>query len=308
MKNKQRLLFSLILLVVIFCLLFSFSQSLLIKRDAKLDLRTLATRVALDLEMLPIADPLFNYSGDKKRTAKYILEINDKLQLNKSRITVLDIVSVGSTNKAPRENAYLLKSAHKNVALLYDINTQHSWISYIVPVTFAIMAWVLFIRAFILNRQHSKEQPISTELNKPKLVVNLHTKCIHLSNNQSQQTQLANKPLCFYIALVEFCDKNADVVLNPNKEAPEALLIIANRYFERLTVLGHTVRKKPNFSSSLEKTLSEIRAALDEALVDNPDLKAKYYPPKAYGEGSRSKLHSYGLSEISFDDVQVIGK
>ena len=59
---------------------------------------------------------------------------------------------------------------------------------------------------------------------------------------------------------------------------------------------------------ALEKTLSEIRAALDEILRQSPDLKAKLYPPKAHGEGSRSKLHSYGLKNLAESDYEIRGK
>ncbi|KKK93350.1 hypothetical protein LCGC14_2693760 [marine sediment metagenome] len=86
------------------------------------------------------------------------------------------------------------------------------------------------------------------------------------------------------------------------------MLELANKYFYRLVELGHTVRKRPNFNNSLEKTLSEIRAALDEVLSEYPEEKELYYPPKAYGEGSRSRLHSYGLVNIRKGNIEIIGK
>ena len=119
---------------------------------------------------------------------------------------------------------------------------------------------------------------------------------------------LANKPLCFYTALIEFCIAHPDILLNQNKELPSELITLANKYFLRLTELGHTIRKRPNFSNSLEKTLSEIRAALDEIFVDDVELKALLFPPKAHGEGSRSKLHHYGLKLQNMELVEIIGK
>ena len=111
------------------------------------------------------------------------------------------------------------------------------------------------------------------------------------------------------MALVEFCIENPDVVLNQNKDVPEELLTLANKYFYRLVELGHTVRKRPNFTNSLEKkTLSEIRAALDDVWQDQPEVKDVYYPPKAHGEGSRSRLHHYGLKNITLENIEVIGK
>jgi hypothetical protein len=89
---------------------------------------------------------------------------------------------------------------------------------------------------------------------------------------------------------------------------PEELQELANKYFYRLVELGHTIRKRPNFNNSLEKTLSEIRAALDDVLNDCPELKELYYPPKAFGEGSRSRMHSYGLVNVSQGNIEIIGK
>ena len=97
-------------------------------------------------------------------------------------------------------------------------------------------------------------------------------------------------------------------MLNQNKDVPEELLTLANKYFYRLVELGHTIRKRPNFTNSLEKTLSEIRAALDEVWQEQPEIKETYYPPKAHGEGSRSRLHHYGLKAIEIADIEVIGK
>ncbi|XQF91352.1 hypothetical protein ACOBV8_20375 (plasmid) [Pseudoalteromonas espejiana] len=60
---------------------------------------------------------------------------------------------------------------------------------------------------------------------------------------------LANKPLCFYLALIEYCKDNSDVVLNQNKYVPDELIELA-QVFYRLIELGHTIRKRPNFNSS----------------------------------------------------------
>lgn len=139
-------------------------------------------------------------------------------------------------------------------------------------------------------------------------MIDLQDKVLAINDNAEIKAGLANKPLFFYLALIEFCVENPDVTLNQNKDVPGELIELANKYFYRLTQLGHTIRKRPNFTNSLEKTLSEIRAALDEVLIEHSQLKEKYYPPKAHGEGSRSRLHSYGLSNIKADDIEVIGK
>ena len=118
---------------------------------------------------------------------------------------------------------------------------------------------------------------------------------------------LQNKPLCFYTALVKYCTENPEHPLPPHKDVPIELIALANKAFARLIELGHTKRKRPDFNANLDKTLSEIRASLDEVFALYPEEKERYYPPRAQGEGSRSKQHSYALTHLSPDDVEIIG-
>ncbi|CAM4191907.1 hypothetical protein [Pseudoalteromonas byunsanensis] len=307
-KPNFHILVSLLLFVFIFVCMFSASQHTVIKHNSQLDVSKLATRIALDLDMLPIADPLFNYSGNEKKIAQYIASINEQLAASNSRVRLTSLTSSSNIEQTSKGNVYSLNSAHRQVGFVYEVNTHISWLNYLLPIMMALSVWGVYLWAFVFNRKHTKETSLVQEVEVPNLVIDLNTKYVSLSTDDQVQIQLANKPLCFYIALVEYCIANPDVLLNPNKDVPDELIAIANKYFERLTTLGHTVRKKPNFSNSLEKTLSEIRAALDELFSEFPELKAKYYPPKAYGEGSRSKLHSYGLIHIELEDIQVIGK
>ena len=118
---------------------------------------------------------------------------------------------------------------------------------------------------------------------------------------------LQNKPLCFYTALVKYCIDNPNESLPPHKDVPHELMALANKCFGRLIELGHTKRKRPDFNANLDKTLSEIRAALDEVFTGYIDEKETYYPPRAQGEGSRSKQHSFALPSIKEDDIEIIG-
>ena len=88
---------------------------------------------------------------------------------------------------------------------------------------------------------------------------------------------------------------------------PTELLALANKSFGRLIELGHTKRKRPDFNANLDKTLSEVRAALDEVFVRYSKEKETYYPPRAQGEGSRSKQHSYALPSIREEDIEIVG-
>ena len=99
-------------------------------------------------------------------------------------------------------------------------------------------------------------------------ILNVHAKDKTLSNRVDDKVvALQNKPLCFYTALVKFCIEYPNQPLPPHKDVPHELMILANKSFGRLIELGHTKRKRPDFNANLDKTLSEIRAALDEVFA-----------------------------------------
>ena len=137
------------------------------------------------------------------------------------------------------------------------------------------------------------------------LTLDLTNKALALGN---KQVPLANKPLCFYAALLNYCQQHPEVRLCQHYQLPDALLELADKYFLRLVELGHTIRKRPDFNANLEKMLSEIRAALDELLSEYPDLKPLYSPPKATGEGSRSRMHNFALTHLQPQRWDITGK
>ncbi|MCG7534025.1 hypothetical protein [Pseudoalteromonas sp. OOF1S-7] len=305
--NRKTGMLALLVYSVIFSLIFIIAHEHAIRYTIEQDLNSIKLRVALDKNRLPIADPLLNYAGDATRVKAYIDALNENLQKKTSRIRILSI----STGKGGAPEGQLLLSGPDGItAIDYRANTSHNQWLYIIPLLIALLN-LAFYKSVSKKREQAKRHTATTMTTKPQpqhLVVDLYSKTLCLSGDKTCQVQLANKPLCFYLALLEFCLQNPDVSLNQNKDVPDDLLDIADKYFHRLIALGHTIRKRPNFSNSLEKTLSEIRAALDELLTHHPDLKIKLYPPKAHGEGSRSKLHSYGLKALCLDDVEIIGK
>lgn len=140
-----------------------------------------------------------------------------------------------------------------------------------------------------------------------ELILDLENKCLRFGTT-NVSTFLANKPLCFYAALLTYCQRYPGARLCQHAPLPEELLALANQYFLRLVALGHTIRKRPDFDMNLEKMLSEIRAALDELLLDHPHHKTFFYPPKALGEGSRSKVHNFALLHIAEAHWTIKGK
>ncbi|MEM5551552.1 hypothetical protein WNY63_12505 [Pseudoalteromonas neustonica] len=274
-------------------------------------------RIALDLPRLDLSNTFLKHSGNNEAIKHYIKRLNLQLAPHRVRViaigdTAIDSVS-NTTNSIQR--LHYLQTSDQRVSVTFSINNLWwAWRDVVVILILLTCALLLGYWAELIQYTHRQRlSPKKQELQKAlpefvKVTIDLNNKTLGNTENQILAVSLANKPLCFYLALIEFCIDNPDVTLNQNKDVPVELLELANKYFYRLIELGHTIRKRPNFTNSLEKTLSEIRAALDEILSEYPELKDKYYPPKAHGEGSRSRLHSYGLVNIKADDIVVIGK
>ncbi|KZN39083.1 hypothetical protein N474_10010 [Pseudoalteromonas luteoviolacea CPMOR-2] len=303
---KQVSVFTLFLILFLF--IFNQSSKYTINDNILRDIQSVKLRVAIDRARLSLEDPNLNYSGNEEALNEYMFSLNDFLKQKHSRVSLSE-VSSKALYAQENEIVEVLSGTTYETYLRFKINDDHKLPLYIVPFIFAVLNFAV-LRS--ISRRRFKAQivksagPVVDE--KPILQIDLYSKSLHLSGDKERKVQLANKPLCFYLALIEFCESNPESPLNQNKELPEELLELADKYFHRLISLGHTIRKRPNFSNSLEKTLSEIRAALDELLSNAPELKSKYYPPKAHGEGSRSKLHSYALTSVKSEDVEIIGR
>ncbi|MEL0641800.1 hypothetical protein V6260_14405 [Pseudoalteromonas aliena] len=272
-------------------------------------------QIALDLPLLDLSNELLKHSGNKDAVNSYISKLN--AYINSSRLKVIAITPTNELTLPLKadEFSHSLNSNSGPVAVVFSIkkiylDTKSITLHFVLLLISVLMS---FWGKYVLTK-HSNVQRIGThetqivEVLPLVLIIDLNNKTLSNNFNTDQKTCLANKPLCFYLALVEYCTNNDDVALRHNKDVPEELLELANKYFYRLIELGHTVRKRPNFNNSLEKTLSEIRAALDEVLSEYPEEKELYYPPKAYGEGSRSRLHSYGLANIKKGNIEIRGK
>ncbi|MEI5637505.1 MULTISPECIES: hypothetical protein [unclassified Pseudoalteromonas] len=304
-KVQQGVFFT--LLLTCFLSVFYLAQSSNIDKAIAQTEQSISLRVAIDLRRLAIADPLFNYAGNEAQLNTYIIALNDELTKQGSRLTVNNISATKSANS--KEQQLRLSGPYKDYYITVTADRQLALSTFIFPLVLALLVFFAYRwfdrKTYVAAKRAQKSAATAPEF---QLVVDLFNKVVTNNHDKSRQVQLANKPLCFYLAIVEFCEHHPEVVLNQNKDMPEELIEIANKYFYRLIELGHTIRKRPDFTNSLEKTLSEIRAALDEVLAPFPEQKARYYPPKAHGEGSRSKLHSYGLNNVKKSDIEIIGK
>ncbi|SFB99974.1 hypothetical protein [Pseudoalteromonas denitrificans] len=311
MGQNIKLTITFILFWLVFQITYAIGMFVNQNRNINTFINSIETRIALDLPRLSLPDQVFNSVGDQSAVLTYIAQFNAQLETQNSPVKVLAIkgFKIGSLKQNfTRINKALLapgqtieiELAVNNLAILQYLH--------IAPLLFAFAFLYLCLSHINHWRDDNADLLFDEEQDKtPILIIDLKSKVI--INSQTQVSiPLANKPLCFFIALTEFCILDKETVLNQNKDLPLELTDLANKYFLRLIELGHTIRKRPNFTNSLEKTLSEIRAALDEVFIDYPEVKAIYYPPKASGEGSRSKLHHYGLAMIESQHIELIGK
>lgn len=307
--------------ISIFCSVFSIllavffmANTVQTQHQEKLAQLQILNRIALDLPHINLANAFLSHSGSEDDIKQYINQLNQQLKLsNLVEVVAIDGISIKAVDERMATNTLVTPS--REITVVFSQAHQYSTAFFIVVVLMGALASA-FIIALIrmrdikinslsaLNKDNQEQAENIVSIVK----IDLNNKTLGLNTNHELAVALANKPLCFYLALIEFCVEHPTITLNQNKGVPDELIELANKYFYRLTQLGHTIRKRPNFTNSLEKTLSEIRAALDELLIDHPELKDIYYPPKAHGEGSRSRLHSYGLSNISVSDIEVIGK
>jgi hypothetical protein len=266
-------------------------------------------RIAKDLSRLPLPDPSKSSAGNLLAIENYIAKLNQQIENLSLEPKLLAIQSDKFNFESSRQ---IIKKSfqtpNKKITFVYSVKKASLWDYFSLAALLAALGFYFLIEYRYKLKSHKQKVTIEQDNEeRARLVIDLEKKL--LINSRTHATvPLANKPLCFFTALIEYCVLHPDVLLNQNKDLPEELVSLSNKYFYRLTELGHTIRKRPNFSNSLEKTLSEIRAALDEILLDDLQLKEMFFPPKAHGEGSRSKLHHYGLKEIDTELIEVIGK
>jgi len=305
-----------IFLFLVFSSVFYVSTMQKQQQVNKLQIIQIEKRIALDLPLLDLSNELLKHSGNKAALLNYIQILNTFI--DRTGIEVVAITPQHEFDASLKTSTEFIRELNSNNGVVFIVlSLRQPYFTRDVVAIYGILFILSILLAYLIKlayiNKNDDKQVIHAESNttesKPlTLIIDLKSKTLSSSVSLDHQVALANKPLCFYLALVEFCTNNPEVKLNHNKNVPEELLELANKYFYRLVELGHTIRKRPNFNNSLEKTLSEIRAALDDVLNDCPEQKELYYPPKAFGEGSRSRMHSYGLVNVSQGNIEIIGK
>ncbi|WP_252736346.1 hypothetical protein [Aestuariibacter sp. A3R04] len=269
-------------------------------------------RISLDSAYLDVGNQALNTPVNDGAVYRYLGKINGYLKDQQYPMFISSIQNVRVQSDTHRgwttETVLVLSTAEQQIKVAVAMAPVTTALHlHPLPILFALLlAPVAFQRRPGTKRKRARNKDVVAPP-KPKLVIDMNAKSIG-NGISSQFVQMQNKPFCFYIALVRYCIDNPQATLPQNKDAPQELINIANRVFLRLIELGHTKRKRPDFNANLDKTLSEIRAALDESFMAYPQDKEKYYPPRAQGEGSRSKQHSYALPPLSEEDLTIIGK
>lgn len=310
-KSKRRIGLSWFLLFVALQLVALVGQYLSQQNAVHQALDQVERRVSLDSAFLDVGNTTLNTPVNQYAVTRYLNNINQTLTQKDYPVRVYRIQDV--TTEPP-----LAATFTNSVITVFDNAEQRIEVEMRVAsatsgLTFSWLALViaLAIAPFFIVSSKPRTRTVLADSEQvaqplPQLIINLEQKTIGNGVDDKAIT-LQNKPLCFYTALVKFCIDNPTVPLSPHKDVPHELIALANKSFGRLIELGHTKRKRPDFNANLDKTLSEIRAALDEVFTSFPEEKEIYCPPRAQGEGSRSKQHSYALAKINHEDVIIIG-
>ncbi len=273
-------------------------------------LDSIERRVSLDQAYIDIGNIALGTPVNQTAVERYINRTNDTLTQLDSPARIRQLQNIGADAVGPAfadPHQLTLLTSEQTLTIDALAKPLSAYLSVSTP-AFALFLGLIPLRIYTYRRrrQRARHQADLDMPVEPALVINLNHKTLGNGVDDTQVT-LQNKPLCFYTALVQYCIENPGAPLQHHQQVPDALLEKANRAFTRLIELGHTKRKRPDFNANLDKTLSEIRAALDEVFFAYNEHKELYYPPRAQGEGSRSRQHSYALPAIDQQDVEIIG-
>lgn len=298
-----------VVLVTTFQATALFAQYLSHKSTIHNALDKVERRISLDSAFLDVGNETLKTPVNQFAIYRYLNRLNTSLKEEGYPILVSNIQGIFLSPDQLSDYPVVVTSTLSNAEQTITVEMRSKTIE-----SFFAFSWVALIAAlavtpfFAVTNQRKLRKKVIEEIlpPTPKLIINLQEKTISNGVDDKVVT-LQNKPLCFYTALVKYCIDNPNESLPPHKDVPSELMALANKCFGRLIELGHTKRKRPDFNANLDKTLSEIRAALDEVFCSFNDEKETYYPPRAQGEGSRSKQHSYALPHITIEDIEIIG-
>ncbi|MCW8092626.1 hypothetical protein [Alteromonas sp. ASW11-130] len=265
-------------------------------------------RILLDSFYLDVGNDALSTSVNEQDLRSYIHSLNADLREQRLPVRVLSIQDVHNTYDFNADYSHpIIKSftsSEQHVTIHLANLPLLTYLHFNLP---SLVVSIFLGLALYRTKRSEKSTSPSKRAPKPLtpiLIVNLEEKTL-INNIDNKVVNLQNKPFCFYAALLQYCINHPNSTLSHQQDIPNELSALCNRVFSRLIELGHTKRKRPDFNANLDKTLSEIRSALDELYIGQPTLKEKYYPPRAQGEGSRSKQHSFALRNLKASDIEI---
>ena len=308
-KSKPFIALNLVVLIALLQCIALTAQLLSYQASIHRALDKVERRISLDSAFLDVGNNTLNTPVNQFAIFRYLGRLNATLKDEGYPVLVREIQGVVTTKEDFSQYPKLVTTSFKNAEQEITVEMRGKSLLSALSFSWAALALSMLLTPFFaVSNRTKKRRAIVEEIipPTPKLVINLKEKTISNGIDDKAVT-LQNKPLCFYTALVKYCIEHPGEPLPPHKDVPTELLALANKSFGRLIELGHTKRKRPDFNANLDKTLSEVRAALDEVFVRYSKEKETYYPPRAQGEGSRSKQHSYALPSIREEDIEIIG-
>ena len=301
---------ALLILYIVFQGTYSIGSYYQYDSDVEQFIASVEKRVSLDLAKLRLANAKYNTVVHGPSVRDYLKALNQQLSEMQAPIRLMGLQDIHIEPYANLDvYESLLSTSDQNIQLKIGM-LSWPYLTTMTPYGMLLALLIVMLARKLLHRSSRQTMQGASEeqvVHQVKLIVNLHSKT--LSNGlKDSAVKIPNKPFCFYIALLDYCINQKAPSLNHSNNVPEELLLAANKYFFRLIELGHTKRKRPDFSTNLDKTLSEIRAALDVVFLHHEEDKKLFYPPKAQGEGSRSKLHNYALAYLNATEIEFIGR
>lgn len=268
-------------------------------------------RISLDSAYLDVGNKTLNTPVNEAAVSAYLHKLNRQLDTQTYPLRISQMQTVASPESIPAhfQPAATLTMQSAEQTLSVHIASVPWWQAWSLSHVSLLLG--LGVAPLVARIQYKKKQRLAAlqpqvDTRIPHLVIDLTSKTLGNGVNDTRVT-MHNKPFCFYVALVRYCIEHPDCQLMHHTDVPAGLISQANQVFGRLIELGHTKRKRPDFNANLDKTLSEIRSALEEVFAEFAAQKEKYYPPRAQGEGSRSKQHSFALPHLCMQDIEIIG-
>lgn len=207
-------------------------------------------------------------------------------------------------------------SSDSNSILLWHSALTHNRISVSVtsytPSIMAMTIAILSAMCFFLWCRLGPKLPMSSAFSQKPLQNTREVLVIDLASRQlkfrksENSIVLPNKPFCMYLALLQFCSENRNAYMSTRDTLPQRYLSYCNRNLSNLMENGHSRRRPLDFEAGKDKSLSEIRSAIEALCDDEQQLLQRFLPPKAMGQGSRKVNSNFALQNITLHDFTII--